>query len=84
VLRRGITAPSRSPAHRRSNAAGHADVFLLRGKIDFVAPNGERAGKMPFPNMIVIFGADEGVVGRMMKAFECAHIPQSKPLLRRR
>jgi transcriptional regulator with XRE-family HTH domain len=55
--------------------AGQADIFFLRGRIAF-----DRIGKprnpAPFGNMIVIFGADERMIQRMLTMFDCVHLPR--------
>jgi hypothetical protein len=33
-------------------------------------------GKPPFANMVSIYGADEGMVARMVQLFECTHLPR--------
>ena len=55
---------------------GHADVFLLRGRIAFVGPSGSKK-EAPFPNMIVIYGADPPMITRMLSTFDCVHLPRS-------
>jgi phage N-6-adenine-methyltransferase len=55
--------------------AGYADVFFLRHRISFILAEVGR-GKLPFGSMVVIFGADDGMVARMVQLFECTHLPR--------
>jgi phage N-6-adenine-methyltransferase len=55
---------------------GHADTFLLRGRIAFEAPNGPRE-KAPFSSMIVLLGADAAMVERTLANFPCVHLPRT-------
>jgi hypothetical protein len=53
---------------------GNADVFLLKGRIAFEGPEGQKKDTAPFPNMFVLFGADEDMIRRMLRSFDCLHI----------
>ncbi len=56
--------------------AGAADIFFLRGRVAF-----ERIGMpsnpAPFGNMVIIYGADEPMIERMLAEFHCVHLPRS-------
>ncbi len=56
--------------------AGQADIFFLRGRIAF-----DRIGKppnpAPFGNMIIIYGADVAIIGKMLKEFACVHLSRT-------
>ena len=54
---------------------GIADVFLLRGCISFERPDGSR-DKAPFGSMIVLYGADQQMIQRMLANFDCVHLPR--------
>jgi hypothetical protein len=54
---------------------GSADVFFLRGKIAFDRP-GLPQSIAPFANMLVIFGADQAMIARMLANFDCVHLPR--------
>lgn len=56
--------------------AGVADIFLLRDRIRFIAPDGKR-DKAPFPSMIVVYGSDDRTCSRLLENFACVHIPRS-------
>jgi hypothetical protein len=62
---------------------GHADMFLLRGGISFERLSGNTS-KAPFGNMIVIYGADPPMISRMLKTFDCVHLPRSAAVGRAR
>ena len=55
---------------------GYADVFFLNGRIAFHRP-GHKPGPAPFGNMLVLYGADEAMIERMVEVFGCVHL--SKP-----
>ncbi len=63
--------------------AGQADIYFLCGRIAF-----DRIGKpskpAPFGNMIIIYGADEAMIGRMLAEFECVHLLKEARVGRRR
>ena len=59
-----------------NKVVGSADVFFLRGKIAFYRPERPR-NVAPFPNMIVLYGADEAMIARMLDNFDCVHLPRS-------
>ncbi|MBY0337326.1 MAG: helix-turn-helix transcriptional regulator [Acetobacteraceae bacterium] len=56
---------------------GAADVFLLRGRVRYLGPGGEVRDRAPFPVAVAIFGADDGVVVRMLGEFDCIRIPRT-------
>jgi transcriptional regulator with XRE-family HTH domain len=52
--------------------AGHADVFMLRGRLQF----GDGGQSAPFPSAIVVWGASQALVTRLAEALVGAwHIP---------
>jgi phage N-6-adenine-methyltransferase len=64
-------------------AVGSADVFLLKGRIAFEGPDGQKKDRAPFPNMFVLYGADEEMVKRMLSSFDCVHLPRAAAAGRR-
>lgn len=56
---------------------GNADVFLLKGRNAFEGPEGQKKDTAPFPNMFVLFGADEEMIRRMLRSFDCVHLPRT-------
>jgi transcriptional regulator with XRE-family HTH domain len=80
---RGCVVVGSIPARPDSNywhdyIAGHADVFMLRGRLKFGA--GENSA--PFPSCVVVWGADPDLIARLSLALPDAwHVPRPKPVL---
>jgi transcriptional regulator with XRE-family HTH domain len=55
---------------------GSADVFFLNGKIAYDRPGLPRS-VAPFGNMIVMYGADAGMIQRTLEQFDCVHLPRN-------
>ncbi|MEH2562430.1 DNA N-6-adenine-methyltransferase [Bradyrhizobium sp. AZCC 2289] len=81
--RRGCVVVALIPARPDSNywhdfVAGHADVFMLRGRLKF----GDGENSAPFPSCVVVWGADRGLITRLSLALPDAwHVPRQKPIL---
>lgn len=57
--------------------AGHADVFMLRGRLKF--SDGQNSA--PFPSAVVVWGSDTTAVERIAAALPDAwHVPKLKPV----
>lgn len=63
---------------------GSAEVFVLRGRMRFIGPDGEVRDRAPFPVVVAIYGSDEAMVGRMLDEFDCVRIPTDVQRGRRR
>jgi transcriptional regulator with XRE-family HTH domain len=58
-------------------AAGHADVFMLRGRLKF----GDGENSAPFPSCVVVWGGDQDLITRLSLALPDAwHVPRQKPM----
>jgi transcriptional regulator with XRE-family HTH domain len=58
-------------------AKGHADVFMLRGRLKF----GDGQNSAPFPSCVVAWGADVALITRLSLALPDAwHLPRQKPM----
>jgi transcriptional regulator with XRE-family HTH domain len=53
-----------------------ADVFFLRGGIKFDTAEGPGKDKAPFSLMLILFGADQGMIERTLANFACRHLPR--------
>ena len=79
---RGCLVIGLIPARPDSNywhdyVAGHADVFMIRGRLKF----GDGENSAPFPSCIVVWGADTGLITRLSLALPDAwHVPRQKPI----
>jgi hypothetical protein len=78
---RGCVVIGPIPARPDSNywhhyVAGHADVFMLRGRLKF----GDGANSAPFPSCVVVWGANRDLIARLARALPDAwHVPRQRP-----
>jgi hypothetical protein len=69
--------------YRHQFIAGHADVFMIRGRLKF----GDRQNSAPFPSCVVVWGAGPDLINRLSLAMPDAwHVPMlvehsARPLL---
>lgn len=63
---RGITVVALLPARTDTKAfhrfiLGQAEIRFIQGRINFEVQKGKKAGRAPFPNMIVIFRGGQSI-----------------------
>jgi transcriptional regulator with XRE-family HTH domain len=63
--------------HWHDYVAGHADVFMLRGRLKF----GDGENSAPFPSAIIVWGANPDLINRISLALPDAwHVPRQRPM----
>jgi hypothetical protein len=74
----GLSVPWRGRCFVNQFIAGHADVFMIRGRLKF----GEGQNSAPFPSCVVVWGAGPDLINRLSVAMPDAwHVPRPKPML---
>jgi hypothetical protein len=58
-------------------------VFFFEGRIAFEGGDYKPTQQSPFGNMVVLFGADEAMIERMLRNFDCVHLPRRAAVGRR-